>query len=68
MPLRKILLAIVIAMIVVLNLALDLGRHFSLDAFKSQQAAIENWYAAQTLMAALPCFLASRFHAWWRGA
>ncbi len=58
MPLRKILLVIVIAALVVLYFALDLGRHFSLDAFKSQQAAIENWRAAQPLTAVLLFFLA----------
>ncbi len=58
MPLRKILLVIVIAVVVALYFALDLGRYFSLDTFKSQQAAIENWRAAQPLTAALLFFLA----------
>ena len=58
MPLRKILLVIVIAAVVVLYFALDLGRWFSLDGFKSQQAAIETWRAAQPLTAALLFFLA----------
>ncbi len=58
MPLRKILLGLVIAIVVVAYFALDLGRHFSLDAFKGQQAAIENWRAAQPLTAALLFFLA----------
>jgi pyruvate/2-oxoglutarate dehydrogenase complex dihydrolipoamide dehydrogenase (E3) component/uncharacterized membrane protein YdjX (TVP38/TMEM64 family) len=58
LPLRKILLVIVIAVVVALYFALDLGRYFSLDTFKSQQAAIENWRAAQPLTAALLFFLA----------
>ena len=58
MPLRKILLVIVIAAVVALYFALDLGRWFSLDGFKSQQAAIETWRAAQPLTAALLFFLA----------
>jgi pyruvate/2-oxoglutarate dehydrogenase complex dihydrolipoamide dehydrogenase (E3) component/uncharacterized membrane protein YdjX (TVP38/TMEM64 family) len=58
LPLRKVLLVIVIAAVVLLYFALDLGRYFSLDAFKAQQAAIENWRAAQPLMAALIFFLA----------
>lgn len=57
MPLRKILLAIVIAVVIVLYFAFDLGRWFSLDAFKAQQAAIENWRAAQPLTAALLFFV-----------
>lgn len=38
--------------------ALDLGRYFSLDYLKSQQAVIESWRAAQPLTAALIFFLA----------
>jgi len=38
--------------------ALDLGRFLSLDYFKSQQAAIEAWRAAQPLAAAAMFFLA----------
>jgi len=49
LPLRKILLVIAIAAVIVLYFALDLGRWFSLDAFKAQQAAIESWRAAQPL-------------------
>ena len=58
MPLRKILLVMVIAVVVALYFALDLGRYFSLDTFKSQQAVIESWRAAQPLTAALIFFLA----------
>ncbi|MBE0621703.1 MAG: FAD-dependent oxidoreductase [Burkholderiales bacterium] len=36
----------------------DLGRYLSLDFFKSQQAAIETWRAAQPVTAALIYFLA----------
>jgi len=50
--LRKILLAIVIATVVVLYFALDLGRWFSLEAFKAQQVAIENWRAANPWLTA----------------
>ena len=38
--------------------SLDLGRYLSLDYFKSQQAAIETWRAAQPAKAALYYFLA----------
>jgi len=38
--------------------SLDLGRYMSLDYFKSQQAAIETWRAAQPAQAALFYFLA----------
>jgi len=38
--------------------AFDLGRYLSLDFFKSQQAAIETWRAAQPAKAALLYFLA----------
>ena len=58
MSLRKVLFVIVIGVVVVLYFALDLGRYFSLDAFRSQQAAFENWRAAQPLTAALLFFLA----------
>jgi pyruvate/2-oxoglutarate dehydrogenase complex dihydrolipoamide dehydrogenase (E3) component/uncharacterized membrane protein YdjX (TVP38/TMEM64 family) len=58
LPLRKILLVMVIAVVVALYFALDLGRYFSLDTFKSQQAVIESWRAAQPLTAALIFFLA----------
>jgi pyruvate/2-oxoglutarate dehydrogenase complex dihydrolipoamide dehydrogenase (E3) component/uncharacterized membrane protein YdjX (TVP38/TMEM64 family) len=57
LPLRKILLAIAVAAVVVLYFVFDLGRYFSLEAFKAQQAAIENWRAAQPLTAALLFFL-----------
>ena len=58
MPLRKILLATVIAAVVALYFGFDFGRYFSLDAFKVRQEAIENWRAAQPLTAALLFFLA----------
>jgi pyruvate/2-oxoglutarate dehydrogenase complex dihydrolipoamide dehydrogenase (E3) component/uncharacterized membrane protein YdjX (TVP38/TMEM64 family) len=58
LPLRKILLATVIAAVVALYFGFDFGRYFSLDAFKVRQEAIENWRAAQPLTAALLFFLA----------
>ena len=58
MSLRRIMLVVAIVAAIVLYFALDLGRYFSLDAFRSQQAAIEAWRAAQPLSAALLFFLA----------
>ena len=43
---RKLLLLLVIASLASAFFALDLGRYFSLDYFKSQQAAIEAYRAA----------------------
>lgn len=43
---RKLLLLLVIAILASAFFALDLGRYFSLDYFKSQQAAIEAYRAA----------------------
>jgi hypothetical protein len=57
MPLRKILLGLVIAMVVVAYFAFDLGRWFSLDAFKSQQAAIEAWRQANPWLTAAIFFV-----------
>ncbi|MDP2821883.1 MAG: FAD-dependent oxidoreductase [Sulfuritalea sp.] len=54
---RLILLVALLAAIAAF-MALDLGRYLSLDYFKSQQTAIENWRAAQPLTAALAFFLA----------
>ncbi len=54
---RLILLVAVLAAIAAF-IALDLGRFLSLEYFKSQQAAIENWRAAQPAMAALAFFIA----------
>ncbi|MBK7813761.1 MAG: FAD-dependent oxidoreductase [Rhodocyclaceae bacterium] len=49
---RKLLLAAVIAVAVVLFFAFDLGRYLSLDTLKAQQAAIESFRAAQPWLAA----------------
>ncbi|MDS4020626.1 MAG: FAD-dependent oxidoreductase [Candidatus Competibacter sp.] len=43
MNLRKLLLLLVLALLAGAFFAFDLGRFFSLDYFKSQQAAIEAW-------------------------
>ena len=57
MSLRKVLLGLVIAMVVVAYFALDLGRWFSLDAFKAQQAAIEAFRQANPWLTAAIFFL-----------
>ena len=44
---RKLLLLLALAVSVGAFFAFDLGRFFSLDYFKSQQAAIEAWRAAR---------------------
>lgn len=54
---RLILLVAVLAAIAAF-IALDLSRYLSLEYFKSQQAALENWRAAQPGTAALVFFLA----------
>jgi pyruvate/2-oxoglutarate dehydrogenase complex dihydrolipoamide dehydrogenase (E3) component/uncharacterized membrane protein YdjX (TVP38/TMEM64 family) len=54
---RLILLLALLAAIAAF-IALDLGRYLSLEYFKSQQAAIENWRAPQPGTAALIFFLA----------
>ena len=53
---RLILLA-VIAMLVVAYFAFDLGRYFTLDFFKSQQAAIDGYVRARPVQAGLLFFL-----------
>ncbi len=58
LSLRKLLVLVAVAVVVGLYFALDLGRYVSLDYFKSQQAAIEHWRAAQPLTAALLFFFA----------
>ncbi len=52
MSLRKVLVVVVVVAIAVLYFALDLGRYFSLDALKAQQAAIENYRLANPWLAA----------------
>ena len=54
---KRLLIAVLIALIVA-YFSLDLGRFLSLEHFKSQQAAIESWRAAQPITAALLYFLA----------
>ncbi|MFZ4537399.1 FAD-dependent oxidoreductase [Propionivibrio sp.] len=54
---RRLLLILALTGVLVAYLALDLGRFLSLDYFKSQQAAIEGWRAAQPMTAALLYFV-----------
>ncbi|MDP2135518.1 MAG: FAD-dependent oxidoreductase [Sulfuritalea sp.] len=49
---RKLLAAVVVGTVVILYFALDLGRYFSLDALKAQQAAIESYRLASPWLAA----------------
>ena len=56
-PRRLALLAVLIGAALAYY-GFDLGRYLSLDYFKSQQAAIETWRAAQPATAALLYFLA----------
>jgi len=56
--LRKLMVAAAIGLAIGLFFAFDLGRFLSLDGFKSQQAAIEAWRAANPLAAALAFFAA----------
>jgi len=46
LSLRKLLVVVVVAIVVALYFAFDLGRWFSLDALKAQQAAIESYRQA----------------------
>jgi pyruvate/2-oxoglutarate dehydrogenase complex dihydrolipoamide dehydrogenase (E3) component/uncharacterized membrane protein YdjX (TVP38/TMEM64 family) len=52
MSTRKLLLLVVVAVAVSAFFALDLGRHFSLEALKAQQAAIESYRQANPALAA----------------
>ncbi len=45
----KLLILVVIAALIAAFFMLDLGRYFSLDYFKSQQAAINNFYSANPI-------------------
>ena len=49
---RKLLLIVAIAALVGIFFTFDLGRFFSLDFVKSQQAAIDAWRAAQPVLTA----------------
>jgi pyruvate/2-oxoglutarate dehydrogenase complex dihydrolipoamide dehydrogenase (E3) component/uncharacterized membrane protein YdjX (TVP38/TMEM64 family) len=58
MNLRRLALLAVLIAAVLAYYGLDLGRYLNLEFFKSQQAAIETWRAAQPGKAALLYFLA----------
>ena len=55
---RRLVLIAVLSGAAIAYYSLDLGHYLSLDYFKSQQAAIETWRAAQPAKAALVFFLA----------
>ncbi len=55
---RRLLLLVALLAAVAAFIAFDLGRYLSLEYFKSQQAAIETWRAAQPATAGLVFFLA----------
>jgi pyruvate/2-oxoglutarate dehydrogenase complex dihydrolipoamide dehydrogenase (E3) component/uncharacterized membrane protein YdjX (TVP38/TMEM64 family) len=55
---NKLVLMAAIAMLVVAFFALDLGRYFTLDFFRSQQAAIDAYVHANPVQAGLSFFLA----------
>jgi pyruvate/2-oxoglutarate dehydrogenase complex dihydrolipoamide dehydrogenase (E3) component/uncharacterized membrane protein YdjX (TVP38/TMEM64 family) len=50
--LHKLLVVIIVAIVVALYFALDLGRYFSLDALKAQQAAIDSYRQAKPWLTA----------------
>ena len=52
MSLRKLLVIAVVATVAALYFSLDLGRYFSLDVLKAQQAAIESYRLANPWLAA----------------
>jgi pyruvate/2-oxoglutarate dehydrogenase complex dihydrolipoamide dehydrogenase (E3) component/uncharacterized membrane protein YdjX (TVP38/TMEM64 family) len=54
---NKLVLVILIAALIVAFFALDLGRYFTLDFFKSQQAAIDGYVRARPAQAGLLFFL-----------
>ncbi len=58
MTLRRLVLIAVLLAAAIAYYNFDLGRYLSLDYFKSRQAAIETWRAAQPAKAALLYFLA----------
>ena len=55
---RRLLLIAALAALLLAYFGFDLGRFLSLEYFKSQQAAIEAWRAAQPIKAALVFFVA----------
>ena len=54
---RKLLLIAVVAVLIGAFFAFDLGHYFTLGYFKSQQAAIAAYYAAQPLRTAAIFFI-----------
>jgi pyruvate/2-oxoglutarate dehydrogenase complex dihydrolipoamide dehydrogenase (E3) component/uncharacterized membrane protein YdjX (TVP38/TMEM64 family) len=56
-PKSRWLLALLLAVLLAVYFAFDLSRYFSLDYFKSQQAAIDAWYQAHPWQTALIYFL-----------
>ena len=54
---QRLLLLVALLAAIAVFIAFDLGRFLSLEYFKSQQAAIENWRAARPATAALVFFL-----------
>ncbi len=54
---KKVLVSVVIAALVIAFFALDLGRFFTLDYLKAQQATIDAYYQARPLQTALIYFL-----------
>ncbi|HSN39080.1 MAG TPA: FAD-dependent oxidoreductase [Burkholderiales bacterium] len=54
---NKLVLLIVIAALIAAFFTLDLGRYFTLDFFKSQQAAIDTYVRSNPLQAGLAFFL-----------
>jgi uncharacterized membrane protein YdjX (TVP38/TMEM64 family) len=55
---QRLLLLVALLAAIAAFIAFDLGRFLGLEYFKSQQAAIETWRAAQPATAALVFFLA----------
>ncbi len=56
-PKSRWLLALLLVVLLAVYFAFDLSRYFSLDYFKSQQAAIDAWYHAHPWQTALIYFL-----------
>src|SRR4249920_110264 len=56
-PNSRWLLALLLMVLLAVYFAFDLSRYFSLDYFKSQQAAIDAWYQAHPWQTALVYFL-----------
>ncbi|MEO8410386.1 MAG: TVP38/TMEM64 family protein, partial [Propionivibrio sp.] len=54
---RRLLLIAVLIALIIAYFGFDLGRYLSLENFKAQQAAIEDWRAAQPLTAVLLYFV-----------